>query len=96
MLSPTLLNDSKYSGGLLKAVKAASWKGAGAESVILTWIFLIAEAMKAGAIAHPILQPESNTPIVEQGDSEEQPASATTQHQAEMEHLATIREAKNK
>lgn len=52
--------------------------------------------MKAGAIAHPILQPESNTPIVEQGDSEEQPASATTQHQAEMEHLATIREAKNK
>lgn len=32
----TLLNDSKYSGGLFKAVKAASWKGAGAESVTLT------------------------------------------------------------
>lgn len=33
---PTLLSDSKYSGVLLKAVKAASWKGAGAESVSLT------------------------------------------------------------
>lgn len=32
----TLLNDSKYSRGLLKAVKAASWKGAGAESVTFT------------------------------------------------------------
>ena len=81
MLSPTLLNDSKYSGGLLKAVMAASWKGAGAESVILTWMFLIAEAMTAGAIAHPTLQPESNIHRVWQSDSEQQQASAITWHQ---------------
>lgn len=55
--SLTLLIDSKYSGELVKAVRAASWKGAGAESVILTWIFLIADAINAGAVAHPTLQP---------------------------------------
>lgn len=42
---------------LVNAVSAASWNGAGAESVSLIWIFLIAEAMLAGAQAHPILQP---------------------------------------
>lgn len=47
----------KYSGELLKAVSAASWKGAGAESVIRIWIFLIADAMLDGAQAQPILQP---------------------------------------
>lgn len=56
-LHPTFFNVSKYSGVLVNAVKAASWKGAGAESVSLIWIFLIAVAMQEGAIAHPILQP---------------------------------------
>lgn len=58
LLVLTFLNKSKYFVWLLNAVKAASWKGAGAESVILIWKFLIAEAMQAGAIAHPTLQPE--------------------------------------
>jgi len=62
--SLTLLRDSKYSGGLLKAVKAASWKGAGAESVTIIWMFLIADAIEAGAIAHPILQPNRYRPTV--------------------------------
>lgn len=53
----TAFRESKYSGGLRRADKAASWKGAGAESVILTWIFLIADAMVVGAQAQPILQP---------------------------------------
>lgn len=57
-MDPTLLNDAKYSGGLLKAVKAASWNGAGAESVILVWIFRIAEAMLTEAMAQPTLQPD--------------------------------------
>lgn len=57
-MSVTFLNELKYSEGLLNAIKAASWKGAGAESVILTWMFLIAEAMQEGAIAHPIRQPK--------------------------------------
>jgi hypothetical protein len=42
---------------LVNAINAASWNGAGAESVSLTWIFLIAEAMFAAAQAQPILQP---------------------------------------
>lgn len=47
----------KYSGELVKAANAASWKGAGAESVSFICIFLIADEIQAGAIAHPILQP---------------------------------------
>ena len=42
---------------LVSAINAASWNGAGAESVSLTWIFLIAVAMFAAAQAQPILQP---------------------------------------
>lgn len=57
-MDPTLLNNSKYSGGILKAVTTASWNGAGAQSVILVWIFLIVEAMQAEAMAHPTLQPD--------------------------------------
>lgn len=53
----TLLNDSKYSGELVNAANAASWKGAGAQSVILIWMFWITDAKAAGAIAHPTLQP---------------------------------------
>lgn len=62
--SLTFLSDSKYSGGLFKAVSAASWKGAGAESVTITWMFLIADAIKAGAIAHPTLQPDRYRPTM--------------------------------
>jgi len=61
--SLTLRSDSKYSGGLLKALSAASWKGAGAQSVTLAWIFLIADARKVGAIAHPTLQPDDTWQI---------------------------------
>ena len=57
---PTCFRDSKYSAGLVRAVKAASWNGAGAESVSLMWIFLMADAMHDGAIAHPILHPNDN------------------------------------
>lgn len=64
----TFLSDSKYSKGLLKAVKAASWNGAGAESVILTWMFLIADAMKGGAMAHPTLQPDRQHNKMKQGN----------------------------
>jgi hypothetical protein len=42
---------------LVNAINAASWNGAGAESVSLTWIFLIAAAMFATAQAQPTLQP---------------------------------------
>lgn len=57
----TVFKVSKYVGGLLSAVNAASWKGAGAESVILMWIFLIADAMLPGAQAQPILHPVENS-----------------------------------
>jgi hypothetical protein len=46
---------------LVNAINAASWNGAGAESVSLTWIFIIDAglllAMLAPAQTQPILQP---------------------------------------
>ena len=48
---------------LVNAINAASWNGAGAESVSLTWIFLIAAAMFATAQAQPTLQPNQFTQL---------------------------------
>ena len=49
---------------LVNAINAASWNGAGAESVSLMWIFLIAEAMLAAAQAQPSLQPSQSRQLI--------------------------------
>jgi hypothetical protein len=49
---------------LVNAINAASWNGAGAESVNFMWIFLIAEAMLAAAQAQPSLQPSQSRQLI--------------------------------